>query len=218
MSEPKTWEITSPEDVDVFERETAEAHEAEERHGYTERPGACGVVLYIRNDLPPLFESSREDFLEHARETARDWHAAGGDPNGTRNLEDEHDRLYAAGELPVLGRRPPGYTGWASGSDNGGSSCHHDAAMLNAPTHDVQRIPLLVRQLHLPGLHPRQPCLVHLQRLHHRTYPGVLHHLVEHLQDGYLPVYLGRHPTYPQTPFETPEGAILGRNSKSPRF
>ena len=64
---------------------------------------------------------------------ARDWHAAGGDPNGTRNLEDEHDRLYAAGELPVLGRRPPGYTGWASGSDNGGSSCHHDAAMLNAP-------------------------------------------------------------------------------------
>ena len=71
MSEPKTWEITSPEDVDVFERETAEAHEAEERHGYTERPGACGVVLYIRNDLPPLFESSREDFLEHARETAR---------------------------------------------------------------------------------------------------------------------------------------------------
>ena len=68
----KLGKSDSPEDVDVFERETAEAHEAEERHGYTERPGACGVVLYIRNDLPPLLpESSREDFLEHARETAR---------------------------------------------------------------------------------------------------------------------------------------------------
>ena len=58
----------------------------------------------------PLDEQEKrlESLLAFIQQSNRDWHAAGGDPNGTRNLEDEHDRLYAAGELPVLGRRPPG--------------------------------------------------------------------------------------------------------------
>ena len=168
----------------------------------------------------PLDEREKrlESRLAFIQKANRDWHAAGGDPNGTRNLEDEHDRLYAAEELPVLGRRPPGYTGWASSSDNGGSSCHHDAAMLNAPPMMFSASRCSFVSSTSPDCTRANPASSTFNVSIIALYPGVLHHLVEHLQDGYLPVYLGRHPTYPQTPFETPEGAILGRNSKSPRF
>ena len=84
----------------------------------------------------PLDEREKrlESLLAFIQKANRDWRPGEGERvDASRDLEDEYDRQYAAGELPVLGRRPPGYTGWASGSDNGGSSCHHDAARLNAP-------------------------------------------------------------------------------------
>ena len=59
MTEYSTRTITCPADVDAFEQESQERHQA------------AGLALYVDDDAPPEFEATREEFLRNAQERAQ---------------------------------------------------------------------------------------------------------------------------------------------------